>query len=62
MICSFFLMTGLMTKKVTQVFAVFYILLNLLKIRHFAIYEYDNMTKLNTNHVTSLVWGVFHFM
>ena len=55
MICSFFLMTGLMTEKVTQVFAVFYILLNLLKIRHFAIYEYDNMTKLNTNHVTSLV-------
>ena len=47
-----------MTKKVTQVVAVFYILLNLLKIRHFAIYEYDNMTKLNTNHVTSL-FGVF---
>ena len=33
-----------MTKKVTQVFAGFYILLNPLKIRHFAIYEYDNMT------------------
>ena len=51
-----------MTKKVTQVLGVFYILLNPLKIRHFAIYEYDKMTKLNTSHVTSLIWGVFHFM
>ena len=51
-------MTGLMTEKITQVFAVFYILLNLLKIRHFAIYEYDNMTQLNTT--MSPAWfGVF---